>query len=61
VARQYHFEFPSDEAARRFAHLVVSYLREDVAILRLDRSVIVVDGLGGRREQLLELSIRVAG
>ncbi len=58
MARQYHFEFPTEEAARRFSCLVVWNLREDIAIYRLGCQVSVIDA-GERKEQMLELALRV--
>lgn len=59
MVRQFHFDFPSEPEARLAVHLIVRRLREDVAVCRIGRSVIVVDGSGhDRREELLSITTR---
>jgi hypothetical protein len=60
MPRQYHFDFPSERRARRFAQLVVWHLREDVATCLDGCSVVVVDaGARDRSGQLLDLAVRL--
>jgi hypothetical protein len=61
MARQYHFQFPSDEAALRFVVLVVQSERE-VAICRTGPTIILVDGgAADRGRHLLGLALRLSG
>jgi hypothetical protein len=56
-AAQYHFEFPSEQDARRFVHSV-AWSFEDVALYRQESRVIVVDAEGrARQERLLTMAI----
>lgn len=60
AAEVYHFEFPSESSARLLVHLIVKQLREDVAVYRDGRCIIVIDGSGrDRRAELLEISVQM--
>ena len=54
---QYHFEFPTEQDARRFVHSV-AWSFEDVALYRQNATVLVLDGMGrSRQERLLTMAI----
>ena len=58
VAAQYHFQFPTEGDALRFTRSV-AWKCEDIAIRRDGAWVSIIDGAGGREQELLAMALRI--